>query len=73
MSFLLEVYYGDDHIGAITLNGRYVHMVVDGERYPFRAVEDACVALLALQNRAALDAKEKEARAKAKAKAKAEG
>jgi hypothetical protein len=48
MQFHLEVYSGDDWLGGVRVNGRYAQMVINGEVYPFRSIEDACVALMAL-------------------------
>jgi hypothetical protein len=62
MNFHLEVYSGDDYLGAVRLSNRYAQALIGGEVYPFSRVEDACVALLALTNRGALNeaAKKKE-------------
>lgn len=51
MTFTLEVYARDDEaIGTIILADRYAQAVFEGETYPFRNVESACMALLAWHN-----------------------
>lgn len=48
--FRLEVYgRDDDHLGTVILQDRYAKAVIDGEAFPFRNAESACMALLALQ------------------------
>lgn len=46
MNFHLEVFSGDEHIGVVRLTGRYAQAIVGNQVYPFKNVEDACVALL---------------------------
>lgn len=51
MTFILEVYGREDEsIGTIILADRYAQAVFEGETYPFRNVESACMALLAWHN-----------------------
>lgn len=53
MQFQLEVYAADDHLGTVILHNRYAQALINGEAYPFKNVEDACVCLLALANKEA--------------------
>lgn len=48
MSFVLEVYQDDEHIGTISVQDRRVHLWVGKQPYPFRTIEDACMALSAI-------------------------
>lgn len=49
MNFHLDVYSQDQLLGSVRVSGRYVHMLVGSNTYPMRSIEDACVALLAIQ------------------------
>ena len=62
-NFHLEVYSGDEYLGAVRVAGRYAQMLVGSETYPFKSIEDACVALLALQNQASVINARKEKKA----------
>lgn len=51
MTFTLEVYGRDEqHLGTVVLQDRYAKAILEGEAYPFRNVESACMALLAWNN-----------------------
>ena len=51
MTFTLEVYGRDEeHLGTVVLADRYAQAILEGEAYPFRNVESACMALLAWHN-----------------------
>lgn len=50
MTFTLEVYDRDEkHLGTVVLQDRYAKAIINGEAFPFRNAESACMALLALQ------------------------
>lgn len=67
-NFHLEVYTGDEYLGVVRVAGRYAQMVIGSESYPFRTIEDACVALLALQHQACvINAKTQKTRPETKA------
>lgn len=57
MQFQLEVYSGDEHLGSVVLHNRYAQAIINGETYPFKNVEDACVCLLAVANKEAMRAR----------------
>jgi hypothetical protein len=51
VTFTLEVYGRDEeHLGTVITAERYAQAILEGEAYPFRNVEAACMALLAWHN-----------------------
>ena len=67
MNFHLDVYSQDQLLGSVRVSGRYVHMLVGSNTYPMRSIEDACVALLAVQEAINANQEEKEEEATAEA------